>query len=42
VKKKVNDSSKSERHGDSGRALDKAENQINDLEKQLKGAAKKE
>lgn len=34
--------SKNEKHGDGGRALSKAENQIAELEKQLEGSPKKE
>jgi RHS repeat-associated protein len=36
------DSSKNQRHGDDGRALEKAQKQITELEKQLEGATKKE
>lgn len=41
-REKVGDSSKAERHGDQGRAMEKAEKKIADLEKQLEGATKKE
>ncbi|MCB2263520.1 MAG: hypothetical protein LGR52_11410, partial [Candidatus Thiosymbion ectosymbiont of Robbea hypermnestra] len=37
--KKATDSSKAEKHGDSGRRLEKAEKQIKDLEKQLETAS---
>jgi hypothetical protein len=35
---KANDSSKNERHGDSGRTMEKAQKQIAELEKQLENA----
>ncbi len=39
--KEESDSSKNEKHGDKGRALSKAEKQIEDLQKQMEGANKK-
>lgn len=38
---KVSDTGKSDPHGDSGRALDKADKRVKELEKQLEGANKK-
>ncbi len=38
----ASDAGKSDPHGDGGRALDKADKRIKDLEKQLEGASKKD